>query len=451
MAKETEIKLRASRETLAALRAHPLLNTHSKEGWERSELLNQYYDTDTRELAHARVALRVRRDGDRYIQTLKSRGQSMAGLSERNEWEWPLETAELDTSLLGPECWPEALAHLDKRQLKPIFTTDFTRERTLIAWEHGNTRTALEAALDLGQVVAGEYHEDICELELELREGEPATLLELAEQLAADLPLMPCDISKAERGYRLHDSASYTLYLTAPTVTPSTALDTAFSTLAWHLLGSSQRLAEQYRWNGHWRLLVDWVHHLVDLRALLGSLGQAVPRSSSRELRQALDTLLLDWKPLATIGQEDEEARQQAPARFAAELEKPRWGHFSLLAARWLHERTWTTSRNARGNTLGERSVGKWLLRTLAEEAAEIPLQRALNQPSLLADQLPRIERMLVWLRLARPAIELPEIDRLYGEMAKLPSLIAHDADEALGAQAHTLITLASWKALLRG
>lgn len=106
MAKETEIKLRASAATLDALRAHPLLKKRCKDGWQRHELSNCYYDTDTRDLAHAKVALRVRRDGDRYIQTLKSRGQSVAGLSERNEWEWPLSDATLDTARFDDSCWP---------------------------------------------------------------------------------------------------------------------------------------------------------------------------------------------------------------------------------------------------------------------------------------------------------------------------------------------------------
>ena len=85
MNKETEIKLRVSRETLAALRDHPLLKKRNKSGWQRCELFNQYFDTPSRDLAGARVALRLRRDGEQIIQTLKSRGQSIAGLSERNE------------------------------------------------------------------------------------------------------------------------------------------------------------------------------------------------------------------------------------------------------------------------------------------------------------------------------------------------------------------------------
>ena len=57
MQKETEIKLRASRETLAALREHPLLKKRNKSGWERCELFNQYFDTPARDLAQAKVAI----------------------------------------------------------------------------------------------------------------------------------------------------------------------------------------------------------------------------------------------------------------------------------------------------------------------------------------------------------------------------------------------------------
>lgn len=38
----------------------------------------------------------------------------------------------------------------------------------------------IEAALDQGFVIAGKRKEEICELELELREGDPQALLELA-------------------------------------------------------------------------------------------------------------------------------------------------------------------------------------------------------------------------------------------------------------------------------
>ena len=462
MHKETEIKLRVSRETLAALREHPLLKKRNKSGWESRELLNQYFDTPERDLAKAKVALRLRRDGDEVIQTLKTRGQSVAGLSQRNEYDWKLAKAKLDTKLLDGECWPEQLAELDKKTLKPIFTTDFVRERAEISWGRGKSKVVIEAALDLGHVIAGKQKEEICELELELREGEPQALLELAAELAEKLALMPCDISKAERGYRLFDANSYSVNLPAPELTPETPLDDAFAALAWHLLGNSQRLAEQYRFNGHWRLLQDWVQQLIDLRALVSSLGQAAPRQSTSALRALLDALLEDWRPLVQIGQDDEDVRKAAPEQFLEELEDPRWGQFSLNTSRWLMERSWTADRGTtRGNRQGAAQLASWLPRLLSDEAIALRLNRYQQQPEDLAEQLPRIERIQAWLRLARNVLEIPELDRLYGEMNKLQELanmpISEDAehnDELLNARKQQAIAVyqnRAWKTLLRG
>ncbi|MDD2052851.1 CYTH domain-containing protein [Pseudomonas putida] len=454
MQKETEIKLRVSRETLAALREHPLLKKRNKSGWERRELTNQYFDTPERDLAKAKVALRLRRDGDAVIQTLKTRGQSVAGLSERNEYDWQLDKPKLDLKKLDGDCWPEELAGLDKKTLKPIFTTDFVRERAEIAWGRGKAKVVIEAALDLGQVVAGKQKEEICELELELREGEPAALLELAAELAEKLALMPCDISKAERGYRLFDANSYSLSLPQPALTAETPLDDAFAALAWHLLGSSQRLAEQYRFNGHWRLLQDWVQQMIELRALAGSMGQAAPRQSTHDLRLALDALLEDWRPLVQAGIDDEDVRKAAPEQFLEELEDPRWGLFSLNTSRWLLARSWTAERNTRGNRQGAAQLGNWLPRLLADEAVALQLGRYQQQPEDLAEQLPRIERIQAWLHLARGVLDLPELDRLFGELNKLTQLAELPiSDEVLDArvqQALTVFQSRAWKTLLR-
>ncbi len=450
MQKETEIKLRASAETLEALREHPLLKKRNKSGWQEHPLFNQYYDTPARDLAGARVALRLRRDGDTFIQTLKSRGQSVAGLSERHEWDWYLERAELDTSRLTDDCWPAALAGLDKTRLVPIFTTDFIRQKADIAWGRGKAKVAIEAALDQGQVIAGDRAEPICELELELREGEPAALLELAIELARDLPLMPCDISKAERGYRLHDPASYSVSLPAPSLDPAAPLDQALAALGWHLLGNSQRLAEQYRFSGQWSLLSDWLAQLIDLRALLGSLGQAAPRASSRELRAGLDALLADWRPLIAAGQHDEQIRRDAPAAFAAELDRPRWGLLSLQISLWLYQQAWKNGRNAQGERQGQAELAKWLNRTLVDEFQALKLAYYRTHPAALTEQQPRLERLLVWLRLARSVLSVPEADRLYGELAKLQSLSEQTAEaEQITVQVQTVAGLKAYKALM--
>ncbi|HKS11554.1 MAG TPA: CYTH domain-containing protein [Pseudomonas sp.] len=454
MPKETELKLRASRETLAALREHPLLKKRNKSGWQTRELLNQYFDTPERELSAAKVALRLRRDGDAVIQTLKCCGQSVAGLSERNEYEWPLEKAKLDLKKLDDSCWPAQLAELDKKTIKPLFTTDFTREFAEIAWGRGKAKVVIEAALDLGTVTAGKRKEEICELELELREGAPEALLELAAELSATLALMPCDISKAERGYRLLDEGSYDLGLPSVDLAPEMPVDDAFAVLAWQLLGSSQRLAEQYRHTGHWRLLQDWVQCLAELRALASSLGQAAPRATTRALRSSLDALLEDWRPLVLAGNDDEDVRRAAPEQFAEELLDPRWGQFSLETSRWLLARGWTVERTKRGDRQGSAQLANWLAHLLFEEARTLQLPLYQQQPEDLAEQLPRIERLLAWLHHARQVLESPELDRLYGELNKLHDLanqpISDEVLEARVQQAMTVFQGRAWKHLLK-
>ncbi|MDH1658518.1 CYTH domain-containing protein [Pseudomonas mosselii] len=458
MHKETELKLRASRETLAALREHPLLKKRNKSGWQTRELLNQYFDTPERDLSAARVALRLRRDGDVIIQTLKCRGQSVAGLSERNEHEWHLDKVKLDLKKLDATCWPEQLAELDKKTIKPLFTTDFTREYAEIAWGRGKAKVVIEAALDQGFVIAGKRKEEICELELELREGTPEALLELAAELAASLPLMPCDISKAERGYRLLDPDSYELGLPVTELQAEMPLDDAYAALAWQLLGSSQRLAEQYRHNGHWRLLQDWVRCLAELRALTASLGQAAPRPTTRALRASLDALLEDWRPLVLAGNDDEDIRRAAPEQFADELEDPRWGQFSLETARWLTARAWTAERKGRGERQGKAQLASWLQHLLGEESRALKLPLYVQRPEDLAEQLPRIECVQSWLHHARQVLDLPQQDRLYGELNKLHELaeqplVEEGKEELLEArieQARAIEQNRAWKHLLK-
>ncbi|MBF8673164.1 inorganic triphosphatase [Pseudomonas fulva] len=454
MPKETELKLRASPETLAALREHPLLKKRNKSGWQTRELLNQYFDTPERALAEARVALRLRRDGDTVIQTLKCRGTSVAGLSERNEHEWQLDKVKLDLKKLDDSCWPAQLADLDKKTIKPLFTTDFTREYAEIAWGRGKAKVVIEAALDRGFVIAGKRKEAICELELELREGEPAALLELAAELSASAALMPCDISKAERGYRLLEPERFELDLSVADLEADMALDDAYAALAWQLLGNSQRLAEQYRHSGHWRSLQDWVQNLIELRAITASLGQAAPRAATRDLRARLDALLEDWRPLVQAGNDDEDIRRAAPEQFAEELDDPRWGQFSLETSRWLLSRAWTAERKGRGERQGKALLASWLAHLIAEEGRALKLSLYTQRPEDLAEQLPRIEQLMAWLHHARHVLDAPQMDRLYGDMKKLHELAEQPiSDEVLEArieQARAVDQSRGWKHLLK-
>ncbi|HKM38159.1 MAG TPA: CYTH domain-containing protein [Thiopseudomonas sp.] len=452
MAKETEIKLRVSPESLATLREHPVLAARCVGEWQTRELLNRYYDTADFALANSQVALRIRRDGEQLIQTLKSKGASVAGLSERNEFDWQLKSNRLVLSHLDDSCWPESLAELDKKQLKAVFSTDFKRQFAELRWLREGVETVIEVALDQGLVIADQQREDICEMELELREGDPAALFELALELAADVALMPCDISKAERGYRLFDANSYNVAAEPAQLTADMPLDDALTAIAWQLLGNSQRLAEQYRFNGHWKLLEQWLQQLVSLRAVLASLGQAVPRASSNALRMQLDALIDDWRIRILAGVDDQAVREAAPLAFAEELEGTRWGQFSLQMAVWLQGALWQQKRTARGARQGAAAFENWLLQFLKEEAQALQVNRYMRQPEDLVEQAPRIERLLTWLQAARHITDLVDSDRLFGVLRELHALALQPLnDEALVARREllgTVLTLNAWKQL---
>ncbi len=163
-------------------------------------LNNSYYDTPDARLSRAACALRIRQKGDSFEQTLKTRGDSQGGLTRRREWNWPLASAQLDEQRLGSDevqaCWPQDVAVAD---LIPLFATNFERRRWL--WQQDDNR--VELVMDRGAVLAAEQQQPLCELELELLQGDAACLWPLAQSLCQRLPLWLSDISKAERGFAL--------------------------------------------------------------------------------------------------------------------------------------------------------------------------------------------------------------------------------------------------------
>ena len=96
MAAETELKLGLLPEYSTDVAGLPILEQYASAAPERKQLDNTYFDTPDHALTRARVALRIRQDGERYIQTLKTAGNGRAGLSVRGEWEWELDEPTLD-------------------------------------------------------------------------------------------------------------------------------------------------------------------------------------------------------------------------------------------------------------------------------------------------------------------------------------------------------------------
>ena len=202
---EVEIELKLSGEPDALKRAFAAAPIRDRAtGRARTKRLeNIYYDTEDQRLRARGLALRVRKDGRRYYQTLKS-NDAKALAAYRGEWQNPLRSSEPDLALM-PEGGKAALdGAIDEHELRPLFATRVQRTvRRIATGDQAGGSNVIEAALDLGSIEANGCSTPIAEVELELLEGSPEALYRLALELDALAPLRLETRSKSTRGYAL--------------------------------------------------------------------------------------------------------------------------------------------------------------------------------------------------------------------------------------------------------
>lgn len=162
----------------------------------RRKLHALYFDTPEHALYHAGISLRIRRSGRKRIQTIKSANAQATGLYARSEWEIPVADNQLQldgdtpvTDLLGKTV----------TALSPIF--EIKVERSI--WMMDEQNTVIEMVLDQGTAIADKRRSAICEIELELKQGDPAKIFTLARKISDFLPVRLGVITKADRGYEL--------------------------------------------------------------------------------------------------------------------------------------------------------------------------------------------------------------------------------------------------------
>lgn len=239
MAIETELKLRISPEHLAKLKRHALLKAHTLTRPVTRRLYNIYYDTPKLELHRSAMALRLRRSGQHWLQTLKGGGSVQAGLHQRSEWEIPVSGPALEFSATQSVEWDQHLPQKLRNKLQPVFVTDFSRASRMLSWQGAQ----IELCMDQGEVSTEQHSLPICELELELKSGQPQQLFELALALLEIVPFELEVVSKAEQSYRLLSGyVEHPVKSAAPQLAGNGTLAEVLQTLIWscvqHLQGN---------------------------------------------------------------------------------------------------------------------------------------------------------------------------------------------------------------------
>jgi inorganic triphosphatase YgiF len=195
MAQELEIKLSVAQPDLDRAVDWLLGQPNTYESG-TLQLGNTYYDTPDGDLNRQKIALRIRKLGDRHIQTLKTRGEFVDGAHRRQEWEWPLIGTTLNMGLIADTPVGQSV---NLAELQPVFETNFQRRVVMI--EQGES--LVEVAIDSGEIVAGGQSRPLSEVEFELKAGDASLLLAWARRLADEVPVFLNLVSKAEQGYYL--------------------------------------------------------------------------------------------------------------------------------------------------------------------------------------------------------------------------------------------------------
>lgn len=200
MSREIELKLEMNEGDAAALRSHPLLSGQAEGSVEQ---VSTYFDTPRSAVRKAGFSLRVRRVDGRFIQTIKQ-ATAAAGLFSRPEWESDIAGPDPDWGAAGASPLAKIIGKKQRARLAPVSESRVTRT----IWPVKLPSGWAEATLDEGEIKGGARSASITELELELKEGDAAGLIEVARTLARDLPLRIGVLTKDERGFALADGSA---------------------------------------------------------------------------------------------------------------------------------------------------------------------------------------------------------------------------------------------------
>ncbi|MGG4605470.1 CHAD domain-containing protein [Paenalcaligenes sp. Me131] len=151
-----------------------------------------YFDTPSRTLAKTRVALRLRLEGEQWIQTLKAAGPDELSKLEYNHVR---PTPTLDLTLYD-NLPAAAVVQQHAAQLAPRYETRIERHHVRMDC----AGSIVEIALDNGVIQSGHVELPVNEIEFELIEGDVASIFQLGAQWMEQFGLIIDLRSKSERG-----------------------------------------------------------------------------------------------------------------------------------------------------------------------------------------------------------------------------------------------------------
>ncbi|MBW7982686.1 CYTH domain-containing protein [Enterobacillus tribolii] len=383
MTVEIELKFIATPEAAAhlpgALGAWPHQHTPAR------LLSNTYYETAENTLRGYDMGLRIRGEDGRYEMTLKTKGQTVGGLHQRPEYNVPLAGPALDISLFPSGVWPAGCNTAELQQaLRPLFSTHFQREKWVVTYR----QSQIEVALDQGEVKAGELAEPLCEIELELKQGERDDLLAFAGVLSEDGGLRLGSLSKAARGYYLAQGRPAQAVRPVPVLRMAGKPSVEQGMQAAFMLGLNHWQYHEELWlRGESKARAAVGEAIALLRQVFTLFGGLVPRKASTDLRAGL-TLLEE-----RLAADDADARTLCFS--AAYLQT------QLALTRWLVLEEWRAFVDDKAQSKLSGSFKRFADIMLGRTGAELKeMFSHIHQGSEYQDKLTRLCHLLLTLHL---------------------------------------------------
>jgi triphosphatase len=369
---EVEVKLELLPAGLPALKT---IFQGSKATLKRANQVSVYFDTNKQKLRKKGLMLRVRREGRRYVQTIKSMGSS--GVFQRDEWETEIAGREPDLSRATDTALEPLLSNKLRRRLKPLFET---RVRRTVYPVVDDTH-AIAVSLDRGTIDAGKRSQPLCEIELELERGNASELFNVARKLSQALPARLAVKSKSERGYEIIDGEEELPVKAEPIgLTAGASARDAFKMIGLACLkqiicnepallkGDPEGVHQMRVGLRRLRAAVSLFAVLLrdnqseaiktELKWLTDELGPA------RELEVLLDRVVTPmkrrgrrWRGMPSLSQELAERRNAAVARAQDSVRSARFRALTLDIAAWLQAGLWIDSRDDRVADQGDVTI----------------------------------------------------------------------------------------------
>ncbi|MDX2373897.1 CYTH and CHAD domain-containing protein [Psychrobacter sp. PP-21] len=181
-----------------------------------TQLAAHYYDTPDQQLAQAGIGLRIRKENDTWVQTIKAAGDGIAARLEHNA---VLDNEQVQTMLDDNELMPDLTIYEDtsvaptladfklkklQKALTRLYVTDVQRTtRLLTETNDDDINSCIEVAYDQGEIIHGTdktQQKTIQEIEFELVSGDIDFLFMTAKTWCKRYKLCLSTITKAENG-----------------------------------------------------------------------------------------------------------------------------------------------------------------------------------------------------------------------------------------------------------